>query len=145
MENQKIDLETILNSEYLKDFDEPKLALSAAKIWELTLEECSEMIESPGNYGYGKIYSHPYISGEYWVINSDDVDDAFRAYQNDYIDEFIIPELEKVSDYLVDAFDYNSYIEDLKVNEGYGILSTYDGNSNEVNLDGEFYYVFRLN
>lgn len=141
----KFQLAELLESEYLKDFENPEMALAAAKIWDLTLEETQEMEESTGNFGYGKTYTHPYISGEFWVMDFSEVEDAFRAYENNFIDELIVPELENVSSYLVEAFDRENYIRTVKDESGYDVLSSYDGYSHDVNINGNDYVVFRMN
>ena len=145
MSNQKLDIESLLESEYLRDFDEPEMALAAAQIWGLTLEETQEMEETTGNYVYGKTYTHPYISGEFWVMDYSDVEDAFEKYENDLIDELIVPELENVSSYLVEAFDREYYIRTVKHESGYDVLASYDGYSHDVNINGNDYVVFRMN
>ena len=67
MSNQKLDIESLLESEYLRDFDEPEMALAAAQIWGLTLEETQEMEETTGNYGYGKTYTHLFLSFKFFL------------------------------------------------------------------------------
>lgn len=66
--------------------------------------------------------------------------------------EFLVDEAEENPAYFLDnmgldAKDYfnrREYIEDVIDSDGYGILSSYDGNSNEVYIEGEIYYVFRI-
>ena len=74
-----------------------------------------------------------------------DVEDAFEKYENDFIDELIVPELENVSSYLVEAFDRGYYIRTVKHESGYDVLASYDGYSHDVNINGNDYVVFRMN
>lgn len=80
-------------------------------------------------------------SAEYAVVPEEDIDEVFEAYGENYIDECVLPNADET---LKKYFDSERFIEDLKA-DGYGIMSSYDGNYEEVTFDGKTYYIFRLN
>lgn len=142
----KISVEDILNSEYFSRFDYPEHALVASKVWGLTLEEASEMDENRTEFGAE--YSHPTISGEFLVIEDSNIDEAFEAYERQIITEVIEPKLNAADNGtgdLMAAFDTESYMRDIKIENGYGVMSSWDNNDNEEYINDTLYHVFRNN
>lgn len=142
----KISVEDILNSEYFLKFSYPEHALAASKVWGLTLEEASEMDENRTEFGAE--YSHPTISGEFLVIEDSNIDEAFVEYEKQIISEIIEPELNAADNGtgdLMAAFNMESYIRDVKSENGYGVMSGYDGNDHEEYINETLYHVFRNN
>lgn len=142
----KISVEDILNSEYFSRFDYPEHALAASKVWGLTLEEASEMDENRTKFGAE--YSHPTISGEFLVIEDSNIDEAFEAYERQIITEVIEPELNAADNGtgdLMAAFDTESYMRDMKIENGYGVMSSWDNNDHEEYINDTLYHVFRNN
>ncbi len=41
-------------------------------------------------------------------------------------------------------FDKDDFFEDVKISDGRGILATYDGQENEITVDGETYYIYNI-
>lgn len=80
-------------------------------------------------------------SAEYAVVPEADIDEVFKSYGENYVDECVLP---GANETLQRYFDYDKFIEDLKT-DGYGIMSSYDGNYEEVTFDDVTYYIFRLN
>lgn len=80
--------------------------------------------------------------GEYRVLTSDEADEAWEESLESYIDECILPECpEPVRSY----FDREAWKHDAK-HDGRGhCLSSYDGEEHEVKIDGEWYYIYRVN
>jgi len=90
-------------------------------------------------YGAGTVIREG--SAEYAIVPEADIDDAFKEYAEQYVDDCILPTMpESTRRY----FDMEAFIEDLQV-DGYGIMSSYDGNYEEITVNGVTYYVFRLN
>ena len=80
-------------------------------------------------------------SAEYAIIPEADIDDAFKEYAEEYADDCVLPTMpENTRQY----FDMDKFVSDLQT-DGYGIMSSYDGNYDEVTVNGVNYYVFRLN
>jgi len=92
-------------------------------------------------YGGGAVISQG-RSSEYAVIPECDIEEVFKEYAHHFADDCIIPG--KADETLKRYFDYDAFTEDLS-NDGYGIMSSYDGNYEEITFDGVTYYVFRLN
>lgn len=101
------------------------------------------------DYNFERSYSHKGGNvyrvcnrREYLVVSSSDLDDVYRDYMVELIDDCVIPNLpENLKNY----FDYDSYIDDSLSGDGYGQLAPYDGNDNEVQYNGTYYHIFRLN
>ena len=90
-------------------------------------------------YGAGTVIREG--SAEYAIVPEADIDDAFKEYAEQYVDDCILPTMpESTRRY----FDMEAFIEDLQV-DGYGIMSSYDGNYEEITVNEKTWYVFRLN
>lgn len=123
-------------------YEEPeKLALrihlmNEYKEESLYLEDIEEM-----DYDF---YGAPLFSWnneEYAIIDNDDIEYIFKQYAEDLIDDVVICELpESYRGY----FDYDKFIQDMSF-DGYGQMAPYDGNDNEIFLDGECYHILRTN
>ena len=81
-------------------------------------------------------------SAEYAIIPESDIDDVFKVYIREYVDDCILPGKD---DTAKRYFDYEAFQHDVECESGYGIMSSYDGNYEEITFDGVTYYVFRLN
>ena len=90
-------------------------------------------------YGQGTVIKQG--SAEYAIIPEDDIDNAFKEYAEQYADDCILPTMPQETRRY---FDMEAFIEDLQV-DGYGVMSSYDGNYEEITVDGKTWYVFRLN
>jgi hypothetical protein len=89
-------------------------------------------------------YGSPMIevnSEEYAVIEDDSIESVFHDYVENLIDDVIIPDLpERYQQY----FDYDKMIRDMSF-DGYGQMSSYDGEDQEVKLQGKYYHILRMN
>lgn len=96
-----------------------------------------------GGFNTADLIDVGYGSGEEWgVISSDNIDAAYRAYCEGYIDDCVLPEIpESYRRY----FDTDLYIADMEKGEGWGAMSSYDGNYDEVTIGGKTWYLFRVN
>jgi len=92
-------------------------------------------------YGGGAVISQG-RSSEYAVIPECDIDEVFKTYIREYADDCILPGKD---DTAKRYFDYEAFQHDVECESGYGIMSSYDGNYEEITFDGVTYYVFRLN
>jgi hypothetical protein len=90
-------------------------------------------------YGSGTVIEEG--SAEYAVIANDGIEEAFKEYATELIDDIDIP---NIPENLRSYFDYEQRIYDLEM-DGYGQMSSYDGNDNEVIVGGKYWHVFRLN
>jgi len=82
---------------------------------------------------------HP---GEYLVLNEDDADTAWDESLESYIDECILPEM---PDHIRTYFDFEGWKRDAKMDGRGHSLSGYDGEEHEEDVDGETYYIYRVN
>ena len=90
-------------------------------------------------YGYGSVFRQG--SAEYAVIPEADIDDAFKEYAEQYADDCILPEM---PEHTRRFFDMDKFVEESE-HDGYGIMSSYDGNYEEFTVNDVTYYIFRLN
>jgi hypothetical protein len=80
--------------------------------------------------------------GEYLVLTDDEADEKWEESLDYYIEECILPEL---PDNLRNYFDDEKWKRDAKYDgRGYS-LSSYDGEEIEINIDGEWFYIYRIN
>ena len=78
---------------------------------------------------------------EYAVIANDDIERVFHEYAENTIDECILPD---VPDRYQSYFDYEKFERDMSY-DGYGQMSSYDGNDNEVIIDDVYYHILQMN
>jgi len=81
-------------------------------------------------------------SSEYAVIPEGEIEDVFTMYIREYADDCILP---GKNDTAKQYFDYEAFQHDVECENGYGIMSSYDGNCEEITFDGVTYYIVRLN
>jgi len=91
------------------------------------------------SYGSGPVIREG--STDYAIIAHDDIEEAFKEYATGLINEIDIP---NIPEHLRAYFDYEQRIHDLEM-DGYGQMSGYDGNDNEVIVGQKCWHVFRLN
>jgi hypothetical protein len=115
---------------------EPKaLALAAhLKVSPDTISECKF-----GN----DLYECENEPGEYLVLTDSEADVAFEQSVENYVDECVLTEIpERYRFY----FDTAAFVRDVEMNDGRGpTLAGYDGAENEEQIDGTWYYIYRVN
>jgi hypothetical protein len=88
-------------------------------------------------------FGAPYFEiggSDYVVIPDSMIESVFHDYAEELIDECILPELnEKYRSY----FDYDKFIQDMSF-DGYGQMSSYDGEDNEQKYNDEYYHILRM-
>ena len=89
---------------------------------------------------WGGLFS--YGRSKYYVYTDSEADDAWEEALDNYIDEVILPEIpEAYQNY----FDEESWKQDARYNGRGHILAGYDGDENEVEVNGTTYYIYRQN
>jgi len=87
-------------------------------------------------------------NGDYLVLTDDEADEKWEESLDSYISEIIEPEIEKMElgdlSYYI-KFDEESWKSDAKMDGRGHRLSGYDGNENEEEIEGEIFYIYRLN
>ena len=117
------------------DFSEEVQAL--AQFLNCELDEITE--EGSNWFGNADVFS--YGNAEYAVISENDIEHVFHEYAEDMIDEVVLPELpERYRSY----FDYERFERDMSY-DGYGQMSSYDGEDNEEKIGDTYYHIIRLN
>jgi hypothetical protein len=80
---------------------------------------------------------------EYMVLNDLEADIACDDYLDNYLQDCI---LNQIPENLRNYFDQESFKDDCIHSDGRGhILSGYDGEENEQTVDGETFYIYRVN
>jgi hypothetical protein len=81
--------------------------------------------------------------GEYLVLTDNEADEAFKASVESYIDECVLTEIpEAYRGY----FNAEAFIRDVELGDGRGpTLSGYDGAEQEAQIDGTWYFIYRVN
>ena len=75
-------------------------------------------------------------------MTEDEANQAWDESLDSYLDDCVLPELPKVAQ---QYFDRDSWKRDAR-HDGRGhSLSSYDGEDNEVKVDGEYLYIYRTN
>lgn len=99
---------------------------------------CSEEdIEDEGN----NVYTLADEPGEYMVLTDSEAEDAFDAELESYIDECVLTEMpEQYHQY----FDREKWKRDAQM-DGRGCLASYDGEEREEQVDGHWYFIYRVN
>jgi hypothetical protein len=77
-------------------------------------------------------------SGEYRVLTDDEADSAME----DYVDEDMWKQAVE-ADQTTDSFE--DWRDDVINMDGRGSLASYDGEEREIEIDGETYYIYRVN
>ncbi len=79
---------------------------------------------------------------QYGVVMDEHVEDIFKNYMQEYIDNVVTPEIpEAYRNY----FDEERFIDDVKDNDGMGGMASYDGDDNEVYIGDQLWHIFRVN
>lgn len=80
--------------------------------------------------------------GEYLILDEDELDEAL----NKYCQEVCLPDvLNEIPEHLQYYFDEEKYFDDLKVNDGVGLIATFDGEWDESYGElGVYYYIVRI-
>jgi hypothetical protein len=77
---------------------------------------------------------------EYLVLTDEEADDAWEEYLDNYIDEYVLPEM---PDHLRRYFDEEAFKDDAKMDSRGHSLSRYDGCEYDVEINGTTYYLYR--
>ena len=81
--------------------------------------------------------------GEYLVLTDCEADAACDEALESYIDDCILPECPAA---IAPYFDRDAWKRDALLSDGRGhTLASYDGDEAEVQLDGEWFYIYRVN
>jgi hypothetical protein len=81
-------------------------------------------------------------SEEWGVVSSNGIEDVYRDYCTGYIDDCVLPEIpERYRQY----FDTDLFVSDMEKGDGWGAMSSYDGDYQEVTIGGKTWYLFRMN
>jgi hypothetical protein len=81
--------------------------------------------------------------GEYLVLTDSEADAAFKVSVENFIDECVL--LGFPAQY-IGYFNSEAYIRDVELGDGRGpSLASYDGAEQEQQVDGVWYYIYRVN
>ena len=80
--------------------------------------------------------------GEYYVLTDLEADEIWDEYLDQYIDDCVLPELSEAYRFY---FDDEAFKRDLKMDGRAHSLASYDGNEHEIEIDGEYFYIYRVN
>jgi len=111
--------------------------------------ECSPDDITKENYDSYDMPVYSAEGGEYAVATDEEADNAWDQSLDSYIAECIDPEMEKLeafgnfSAYI--TFNKEMWKRDARMDGRGHSLSPYDGEENEQEVDGETYYLFRVN
>lgn len=81
-------------------------------------------------------------SGEFLVYTDPEADDAWDIALYQYLEECVYPEL---SGTLANYFDEQGWIRDARFDGRGHFLASYDGAEEEEQVNGEWYYIYRVN
>lgn len=81
-------------------------------------------------------------SEEYLVVDDEEANVVWEERLESYIEECILGQL---PEHLQTYFDNESWMEDARMDGRGHSISSYDGGENEIEIDGETIYIFRLN
>lgn len=96
-----------------------------------------EFSDSANHFRYGdNIHSHLYI-----VANEEDAEELFSEELSQYLQECILDEL---PDLARNYFDVKAWENDCRIEGRENFLAKYDGIENEEIIDGETFFIFRL-
>ena len=80
--------------------------------------------------------------GEYMVLTDDEADQLWDESLDSYIDECILPEM---PEHLAGYFDYEKWKRDARMDGRGHCLNHYDSGEDEIEIDGEYFYIYRIN
>lgn len=103
------------------------------------VKEVLNLIETESDFTY------EFENGEeYRIINENVITNIYFEEQEELLAE-IYPEIFEKKPWWVEI-DLNKTIQNILDADGYGqLFATYDGVENEINIDGVYYYCFRIN
>jgi hypothetical protein len=85
------------------------------------------------------------IEGEerdnYMILNDDEANEKEKQSLDSYLEECIYPGL---SGNLADYFDEEAWKRDARMDGRGSSINSYDGAEHEVNVDGTWYYIYRM-
>lgn len=87
---------------------------------------------------------------DYIVLTDEEADDKWEESLDNYIEECIQPEIDKLSEnagnlsYYI-TFDEETWKRDARMDGRGHSLSTYDGNENEETIENTTFYIYRTN
>ncbi len=116
--------------------EDPKVAALAKHLG------VSEDTISEGRYG-SDIYESTDAPGEYVVLTDSEADHAWNEELERYIDDCILEEIKDST--LAQYFDRDAWKRDAKYDGRGHSLSSYDGTEHEIQIDGEWIYIYRVN
>lgn len=90
---------------------------------------------------HGDTYTCSEEPGEYRVMTDSEADQAWDESLENYIDECILPE---VPESFRNYFDHEAWKRDARFDGRGHSLSSYDGCEYEEQIDGEWYYIYRV-
>lgn len=83
-----------------------------------------------------------YGSQEYMVCTEDEANEKWEESLDNYLEECVYPDLpENMKNY----FDDEAWKRDAKCDGRGHSLSSYDGCENEININGEWFFIYRIN
>ena len=113
---------------YKKELKAPKKILEFEEWARIEFTEVDEIIEKE------------YLG--HLVLTDSEADDMCEEYLDQYIDDCIIPEL---PEHAKDYFDRDSWKEDAKMDGRGHCLASYDGEESKETINGETFYIYRVN
>lgn len=111
--------------------------LSDAQTWdEFVKENCEEITA--------------FDNDDYWVLTDEEADEKWEESLDSYIEECIQPEIDKLEETVGNLSYYIQFNEEMWKRDarmdGRGhSLSSYDGCENEETVEGQTFYIYRLN
>ena len=85
---------------------------------------------------------HGQYPDEYLVVTDEEADEEWEERLNSYLEECVLPELDKSLRFY---FDDEKWKRDARMDGRGHSISGYDGCENDIEIDGETIYIFRLN
>ena len=103
--------------------------------------EIDKSVIVPTSYD-DSIFNVDCSEGEYMVCDESEADQKWEESLDSYLEECIYPDLDEA---LKSYFDDEAWKRDAKYDGRGHSLSSYDGNENEIQIDGEWFYIYRMN
>ena len=108
------------------------------------IKEVTDELDSIVENSWG---TYNYYGREYDVLTDEEADDRWEQELDNYIDECIMPELEKAEDSIGIRisyyFDDEAWKRDARIDGRGHTLSRYDGCEYEEKVNGTWYYIYR--
>lgn len=128
---QHLNLNLELESEY-EDEEEKQEAIEEIK------SELEQIQEATYNDNLFEYYNESYL-----VLTDDEADDAWEDELQNYIDECIMPELERNCPELSRYFDEEAWKRDARFDGRGHSLNRYDGTEYDEKVNDTWYYIYR--